>query len=341
MTNATKTLAIVFAGTLVLALAASWGGETTSSAAFQGQLLAADTAQVQALRIERSDAPTVQVERSSGQWSVAPADTSVTYPASAQTVRRTLETLSGLEVSAVATRQPDKHPRYGVDSTGTTVSMLGADGATLGQLIVGRTQMQSPPSGGQGQNPMQQMQRRRGMTPITYVRSPDRPDVYSVEQSLGSVVNRSVDDWRDKTVWTVDQSQIQRVDFSYPADSSFSMERIVQTDTTAGAAASSGTWISAGDTLATSETSSMLRMLSSPEADGFVEGTSPDALGDPLYTLRLQFADGSPRMLYFHPSNDGENYLVTADGYPYVARVQSGRWDRTVLQGRSALLPTQ
>lgn len=341
MTNATKTLAIVFAGTLVLALAASWGGGSTSSAAFQGQLLAVDTAQVQTVRIERSGAPTVELRRSGGEWSVAPADTSATYPASAQSVRRTFETLTSLQVNAVATRQPDNHPRYGVDTTGTTVSMLDADGTTLGQLIVGRTQMQKPTPSGQGQNPMQQMRRRRGMTPITYVRSPDQPDVFSVEQALGSVVNRGVEGWRDKTIWTVDRSQIQRIDFSYPADSSFSMERSVQTDTTAGAAASAGTWISDGDTLATSETSSMLRMLSSPGADGFAEGTSPDALGNPLYTIQLQLADGASRALHFHPSNDGENYLVTADGYPYVARVQADRWDQNVLQGRSALLPTQ
>lgn len=340
MTNATKTLAIVFAGTLVLAFAATWGGGSTSSAAFQSQLLAVDTAQVQAVRIERPGAPTVRLERSDGQWSVVPADTSATYPASVPTVRQTLETLSSLEVSTVATRQSEKHPRYGVDTTGTTVSMLGGGGETLGQLIVGRTQIQRPPSSGQSQNPMQRMRRRRG-TPITYVRSPDQPDVYSVERSLGSVVNRSVEDWRDKNIWTVDQSQVQRVDFSYPADSSFTMQRVVQRDTTAGAAASSGTWLSEGDTLATSETSSMLRRLSSPDADGFAEGTSPDALGDPLYTVQIQLADGSSRALHFHSSDSGENYLVTADGYPYVARVQAGRWDRLVLQGRSALLQTE
>lgn len=338
MTNATKTLAIIFAGTLVLALAATWGGGSTSSAAFQGRLLPVDTAQVQTVRIERSDAPTIRLERSDGAWSVAPADSSVTYPANARTVRQVLQTLSSLDVSAVATRQSDKHPRYGVDTTGTTVAMLGADGEPLGQLIVGRTQMQGPPASGQGQNPMQRMRQRRGMTPITYVRSPDKPDVYSVERSLSSVASRSVEDWRDKRIWTVDQSQIQRVEFSYPADSSFTMQRVVQRDTTAGGPASSGTWISEGDTLATSETSSMLRMLSSPEADGFAEGTSPDALDNARYSVRLQLGEGSSRTLRFYPSDDGANYLVSAEGYPYVARVEASRWDQNVLQGRPSLL---
>lgn len=337
MTNATKTLAIVFAGTLVLALAATWGGGSTSSAAFQEQLLAVDTTQVQAVRIERSDAPSIRLERSDGAWSVVPSDTSVTYPASAQAVQRLLGTLPSLEVSAVATRQSAKHPRYGVDSTGTRVAMLGANEEVLGELIVGRMQMQTPPTSGR----RRPMRRRRRGTPVTYVRSPDKPDVYSVERSLRTLTGRSVEEWRDKQIWALDRSHIQRVNFSYPADSSFSMQRVAQRDTTAGAPASAGSWVSAGDTLKTSETSSMLRSLSSPTADGFEEGTAPDALGDPLYTIRLRLSDGSRRALRFHSAGNDDSYLVTADGYPYVARVQSSRWDGSVLRSRSSLLQTQ
>ncbi|MFB6231030.1 MAG: DUF4340 domain-containing protein [Salinibacter sp.] len=339
MTNATKTLAVVFAGTLVLALATTWsGGGAASTAAFQGELFAVDTSQVQAIRIERTDAPSIRLERADGTWSVAPTDTAATYPASTQAVQRLLRRLPSLEVGAVATRQPDKHPQYGVDSTGTKVTMLGADGQTLGQLIVGRTQMQRPSSGGQGQSPMQRMRRRRGMTPVTYVRTPDKPDVYSVEQSLNSLVERGLEAWRNKTIWTLDRSNIQRVKFSYPADSSFTMQRVVQKDTTAGSAETAGTWVSAGDTLDTSEVSSLLRELSSPEADGFAENTSPSAAGDTLYTVQLRLSDGTRRALRFHPADADNRYRATADGYPYVAQLRASNWDNSVLQGRSAFL---
>lgn len=333
MTNATKTLAIVFAATLALALASTWGGSSSSSAAFQGQLLSVDTSAVQAVRIERSGAPSVRLEQADGGWSVAPADTTATYPASSESVNRLFSSLPALEVNAVTTRQPDKHPRYGVDSTGTRVTLLGAGDEPLGNLIVGRTEMQRPQSQGRQQNPMQRM--RQG-TAITYVRQPDRPDVYSVEQSLRSITDRSITDWRDKRLWALDRSAIRQVDFTFPGDSSFTMKRAAPSDTAATGAPD--TWLSAGDTLATTEVSSLLRTLSTPRADGFVENTSPEDFGEAPYKVLVQTADGSRRTLRLRPASGGENYVAAADAFPYVVELDKNQWDDAVLQGRSALL---
>lgn len=329
MTNATKTLAILFGASVLLAVVVRWGGGSGASAAFQTELLAVDTAQVQSVRIERSGTAPLRLNKSGGSWSVAPSDTSATFPASATTIESVLGTLRSIEVSAVATRQTEKHPRYGVDSTGTRVTMLDSGDEPLGELIVGRTQVKQPPSSGQ-QNPMRR--RRRPGTPVTYVRSPDRPDVYSVEQSLSSIVNRSVEDWRDKQIWGVEQSEISQVEFDYPADSSFTMRRVADS--------SSSAWLSQGDTLATSEVSSLLRTLSNPDADGFVEGTTPESLSSPLYTVRLHVGDAT-RSLHFHSTGDENTYHATASGYPYVAEMHASRWERTVLQGREALLDTE
>lgn len=326
MTNATRTLAIIFGASVLLAVVVRWGGGSTSSAAFQTQLLAVDTAQVQSVEIQRSDGPSIRLSKSGGDWSVAPSDASESFPASAGTIENVLGTLRSMEVSAVATRQTNKHARYGVDSTGTRVTMMGAGDEPLGELIVGRTQMKQAPSSGQ-QNPMRR-RRPRG-TPITYVRSPDRPDVYSVEQSLGALVNRNVEAWRDKEIWSVGQSQINEVAFAYPADSSFTMRRVADS-------ASSG-WLSQGDTLSTSEVSSLLRTISTPTADGFVEGTTPDELSNPLYTVQLQVGEAT-RTLRFYSTENDDTYHATASGYPYVAEMRASRWDRTVLQGRDAFL---
>jgi hypothetical protein len=335
MTNATQTLAVIFAGTLALALATSWSWSTTSSAAFQQELLGVDTSAVQAIEIERSDRSPVRLERSNNGWSVTPPDTSVTYPANAQSVNQLLGTLPSLQVGAVATRRPDKHPQYGVDSTGTTITMLGDGDQALGQLIVGRTRIRRPQSGGQRRNPMQR-RRRRG-THITYVRTPDRPDVYSIEQSLRSLTSRSIEGWRDKTVWALDRSQIQRIDFRYPADSSFTIERVSQSDTSAAPDA----WISAGDTLSRGEASSLLRTLSSLRADGFAENMSNEDLGEAPYTIGIELADGSRRTVQLRPDPTGQNYVATASGYPYVVEFRKQSWDRSVLQGRSAFLENE
>lgn len=334
MTNATKTLAIVFAGSVALALAASWSWSSSSSAAFQDELLSVDTSAVQAVRIERGTAPSIRLERAANGWSVAPSDASTSYPASPQAIRDLFDTLPTLQVEAVTTRQTEKHARYGVDSTGTTLTMLGADDEPLGKLVVGRTQMQQVQQQGPRQNPMRRAQ--PGGTPITYVRTPDRPDVYSVEQPLESVVRRDVEDWRARQLWTVDRSDIQRVDFRFPADSSFTMQRAASPDSVSTAAPD--TWLSDGDTLETTAVSSVLQVLSAPEADGFVDDTDPNDFGEARYTVRLQTTDDARHTLKVRPGSDDEHYVGVADDFPYVVQLRKNRWDRAVLQGRSSLL---
>ena len=82
----------------------------------------------------------------------------------------------------------------------------------------------------------------------------------------------------------------------------------------------------------------MLRLLSSPQADGFAESITPDNFGEAPYEVRLRLTDGSRRSIRLRPAPDAQRYLAVADGLPYVVELQSGSWDRSVLRGRSALL---
>ena len=336
MTNATQTLAIIFAGTLVLALATSWSWSGSSSAAFQQKLFAVDTSAVETVRIDRSDGPSIRLNRSDGTWMVSPSDTAATFPADPDAIDDVLRTLPTLEVSAVATRQTDKHARYGVDSTGTLISMLGAEDERLAELRIGRTRIRRSQNPGGRQSRLRRMRQGRG-TPITYVRQPSRPDVYSIETSLRSLTNRTVTDWREKQLWSVGRSNIRSVDVTMPGDTSFTMTRAVSPDSTQGSAAGD-TWLSEGDTLSTSEVSSMLRLLSSPEADGFVANASPETFGATPYTVRLELADGSERSLHLRPDSSSNQYIATADGFPYVVHLDRNSWDQSVLLHRSALL---
>ena len=338
MTNATKTLAIIFAATLALAVASSWSWSGSSGASFQTELLPVDTSAVQAMRIAQGDGPTVRLQKADDGWTVRPDDAESSYPAQTSSVDRLLNTLPSLPVKAVATRQTDKHPRYGVDSTGTTVTLLGSGDEELGALLVGRTEFRSRNESDGKSSPMQRM-RRQG-TNITYVRAPDRPDVYSVEADLESMLNKSVTDWRDKTIWGVAQSDIQRVQLtttgdSATADTSFRFQRTVPSDT---AASPKPTWISDGDTLSTDAVSSVLTTVASPRASGFAENTAPEDLSNPTHTVRLRLSDGSEHTLTLYPDpTSSDTYLATASDYPYVARIQKRRWD-DVFTPRSTFL---
>jgi hypothetical protein len=96
------------------------------------------------------------------------------------------------------------------------------------------------------------------------------------------------------------------------------------------------TWISAGDTLSSSEVSSALRTLSSPEADGFADEVSAGTLDSSPYAIRLHLRDGSRRTLRLSPAADG--YRATAEQGDFVVRLADTPWD-DLLRGRSAFLP--
>lgn len=337
MTNATKTLSVIFAVTLALAVATSWSWSGASSAAFRTQLVPVDSSAVQALRIDRSG-PSVRLQRSGDGWTVGPAGASTDYPARASAVKRLLNTLPALQVSAVATRQPDKHPRYGVDSTATTVALLDSDNEQLARLLVGRTEFQNRNASQQTQSPMQRM-RRQG-TSLTYVRTPEQPDVYAVEAALEGLLDKTVEDWRDKTIWGVAESDIQRVHLtmagdSAAADTSVRLQRAVPSDT---ASRPQPTWLSDGDTLSTNAVSSVLSTVASPRASGFAEDTSPEELSNPTHTVRLRLSDGTTHTLSLYPDpSSPDTYLATAADYPYVAQLQKRRWD-DVFAPRSTFL---
>jgi hypothetical protein len=310
MTNATKTLLALFATLLALTLGVRWTQSPTASEAFQGPLLTVDSTQIAGLSL-RPQAPSspLQVARGDTTWTVRPPDTSAAYAADRPTVENALQTLLSLTPSAVVTRQRSKHARYGVDSTGTHVAVQTDDGKTLRTVIVGQSQPGS-----------------RRAAPTTYVRIAGRPDVYAVNQMLASTLPTSTAAWRDKSVWRVDRARITRVDFAYPADSSFSIRRV-----------GGGTgWVSSGDTLASRAVSRLLRPLSVLNANGFAEGRSPSQLA-PRYTLRLHMEDGTTRAVRLQPTGSG-TYHAAASGYPHVFTVSKNRWDRAVLQPRAALL---
>jgi hypothetical protein len=337
MTNATKTLSVLFAVTLTLAAVTSWNWSGTSSAAFRTQLVPVDSSAVQAVRIDRGGM-SVRLQRTGDGWRVGPQSDTSRYPARSSAVERLLRALHGLEVNAVATRQASKHPRYGVDSTATAVTLLDSDNAVRARLLVGRTEFRDRNASPQKQTPMQRM-RQQG-TSITYVRPPGQPDVYSVEASLEGLLNKPVDDWRDKTIWGVARADIQRVRLTTAGDSaaaasSVRLQRAVPSDTAAGPAP---TWLSNGDTLSTDAVSSVLSTVASPRASGFAETTSPTDLTAPTHTVRLQLREGTTRTLRLYPNpSSADTYLATASDYPYVAQLQKRRWN-DVFQPRSSFV---
>jgi len=309
MTNATKSLLIVFVSLLVITGLVKWAGNSSSSEVFQTQIVEVDTAQVNRIVIETpTQNRTITLRRGDPGWSVTGSGSGESYPADAAAVERALGQLNELNVKAVATRDPEKHTRFKVDSTGTRVTLYDEDNELAG-LVLGAPQIVS----------------RSEFN--SYVRPSDEDAVYTVEGFLGSTFGRDLDGWRDKIVWELDQDRLSRIDFLYPADSSFSIEK-----------AGENNWVSGEDTLQSGPVSRLTSRLATLRAGGFVDSLGTDRFGSELYAIQVRLDNGVQKTLRLKPAGDASNeYRAVATDFPYLFTVNRSSFDSAVLRSRKEL----
>jgi len=129
------------------------------------------------------------------------------YNADQAIAGRMITELNSLKPKSVAATKKDNWGRFEVtDSLGTQVKLLkGSD--VVADLVIGKFSYSEP----------------RNMT--SYVRLADDNEVYGVDGMLGMSFNRNINSFRDRTVIKSNKNDWTKLSFSYPADSSFVLEK--------------------------------------------------------------------------------------------------------------------
>ena len=145
--------------------------------------------------VVRDGQSALTVRRVSGNWSIADADD---YPALVDKVKQTVLTVSGLQVIAEKTDNPDLYKRLGVedpDSKGATSNLLtlSANGEQLVELVVGKTRRSKSAAGAPG----------------LYVRIPDRQEALLVEGRLS--VSADIIDWIKRDIIDIEGGRVNSV----------------------------------------------------------------------------------------------------------------------------------
>jgi hypothetical protein len=202
-----------------------------------------------------------------------------------ESLRRALEEA---ELGRLVGRNPENHERLGVTrTTGRRLTVYSGGTAQL-SLVFGR----------------------RGRTVgQVYVRSEGEDEVYTLQGTLVNLVNRGVDDWRDKEIIQADRDLVERIEFTYP-DESFALAR----DT-------AGWHLEPSDAAADENTvAGVLSILSGLLAVSFADESVADTLTwePPTGRLRLQGPGGSALGELIFLEHQDVGFYVRRAGSPIV-----------------------
>lgn len=187
---------------------------------------------------------TVVLEKKAGAWIVT---SPVNYPAEETAVASAVGKGNDMRITALVSTNPAKQSVYAVDSASTLVRVF-ANNNPVAAFRVGKS---------------------AGTWTETYARKEGADEVYSVTGTLKQVFVRQPGEWRNKTIFKIDQPAITEITFRYPgkrgSDTTFALTR-----------RDSVTWAIGADSIGNSAVVNMLNYLANFQADEFVdEGTSP------------------------------------------------------------------
>jgi hypothetical protein len=204
-----KHLLIVFAVLLGMVLISLIGKNNKKNQSFKSELTDFDTATVTSVSIfPKSGGDLITLEKKNGRWMVV--DKNGSYSADAFQIKNILGSISSMKAIRLAAKGKDRWQEFEVtDSLGTRVK-VNSGKKTLADIYIGKFSYKQANG-----NPY--MQRQQG-TMTSFVRLSAEKNIYAVDGFLSMTFNRSVSEFRNRTISTIDKNSISRIQFSQPND---------------------------------------------------------------------------------------------------------------------------
>ncbi|TNE72472.1 DUF4340 domain-containing protein [bacterium] len=304
MTQATKTLSIIFAVSVLLVFLRVTFKGTGNSEALSGTVLTFDKPQVNRVEVRTPEHGLITLQKKLSGWSVQKNGDSSEYPADASAVDNALEQISNLKPKSLLTRNEADFSRYQVDTTGTEVRVFDGNKELAG-VILGRFNFVS----------QQEFN--------TYVRAIDKNEVVSVNGFLSASFGKNLDGWRDKNVWNADSKAVVQIDLGFPGDSSFTMRKVAE-----------NSWVSGFDTLSISRVNMAVNQLAKLKANAFVYDQAPEAFVPGVYHFVAHLDNGMKQELWLNPKTETE-FVAKASGFDYLFILNKSSLSNSLLRGKA------
>jgi len=131
----------------------------------------------------------VELTRTETGWQVTVPGTESSYAADAASVQKLLDQIATLTAGTKVSRNPGRHALYEVSAdTGLRVQAFDGNGTSAAAVLIGKS----------GPNIFS-----------TYVRAADNDNVYLVDGILQGAASKTLNEWRDKSLFSFDPQNVQ------------------------------------------------------------------------------------------------------------------------------------
>ncbi|MBN1199358.1 MAG: DUF4340 domain-containing protein [Bacteroidales bacterium] len=202
-----RQLSVVFAVLLAVVVLVEWLDSRKGTRTFKNDLVEVNTEEITAIEIfpKVAAGEKIRLFLENGQWMVESGEEK--YMADGNMAGSLLNDLNQATPESVVAVSKDRWKNFEVtDSLGTRVKLF-KNSELAAEVIIGKFTFTQ----------------QRKMT--SYVRLAGEKEVYGIDGMLGMAFNRNLNSFRSRLVTRSASSNWKRLTYSYPADSSFTLEK--------------------------------------------------------------------------------------------------------------------
>lgn len=301
-----KILVIVFIALLVAVILIKRQSKKQYST-FKSDLVELDTSKVTSIEYGvKGGELSNKISRENGTWKVYTGG--YTGKADTTAVMKAMQQLLNLKSKRVAARGEDAWGDYQLHDTAATKVVIKQKGEDPIELYIGRFSYQQP------QNPYQ----RRG-TMTTFVRMDDDDKVHAIDGFLSMTFQEGASNFKNKMLAQMNKPDISKIQFNYPADSSFVLEK------------NEGEWFIDNTQADSASVAHYLGKISTLNSPNFINDFQ---VGNkqPQFTLKISGKNFNPVEIKAYPTGDSlDNYAVISSYNPgsFFSGTKSGLFERT------------
>ena len=293
---------------VVLTLVTTLTDDKKATGNFSSTLVDAEPDQVSRMKITPGNGEDAyELLKSGEEWEIKTG--SKAYDASVSSVNNLVTLLTGLQATQIVTNKRDSWGEYGVDDTTGIKTELYSGDKLVSSLVVGRMTF------AQSRNPNQQQP-----DAFTYVRKNKEKEVYKTRGMLNMTLSGSARSFRSNRITEVSKNDLQKIAFTYPADSSLVIEKADEH------------WEIGGVRTDSANMESYLNSIRNFTSREFSEEEQPS--GEPEFRLELTGVAMEPVVVSAWNTKNGEYLISSSLNRGTLFRLQQETFTR-LFKGRS------